>query len=53
MGSIVGSIVSGVSLGVLEGLTKAVYPQASSSVIFVMMIAVLLIKPTGLFGWEK
>jgi branched-chain amino acid transport system permease protein len=53
MGSIVGSIISGVSLGVLEGLTKAVYPQASSSVIFVMMIAVLLIKPTGLFGWEK
>jgi branched-chain amino acid transport system permease protein len=53
MGSIVGSIISGVGLGVLEGLTKAVYPQASSSVIFVMMIVVLLIKPTGLFGWEK
>jgi branched-chain amino acid transport system permease protein len=53
MGSILGSIVSGVSLGLLEGLTKVVYPQASSSVIFVMMILVLLIKPTGLFGWEK
>jgi branched-chain amino acid transport system permease protein len=53
MGSIVGSIISGVSLGVLEGLTKAVYPQASSSVIFVMMIVVLLIRPAGLFGWEK
>ena len=53
MGSILGSIVSGVSLGLLEGLTKAFYPQASSSVIFVMMIIVLLIRPTGLFGWEK
>jgi branched-chain amino acid transport system permease protein len=53
MGSILGSIVSGVSLGLLEGLTKVVYPQASSSVIFVMMILVLLVKPTGLFGWEK
>jgi branched-chain amino acid transport system permease protein len=53
MGSILGSIVSGVSLGLLEGLTKVVYPQASSSVIFVMMILVLLIRPTGLFGWEK
>jgi branched-chain amino acid transport system permease protein len=53
MGSIVGSIISGVSLGVLEGLTKALYPQASSSVIFVMMIVVLLIRPAGLFGWEK
>jgi branched-chain amino acid transport system permease protein len=53
MGSILGSIVSGLSLGVLEGLTRAIYPQASGSVIFVMMIVVLLIKPTGLFGWEK
>lgn len=53
MGSILGSIVSGVSLGLLEGLIKVVYPQASSSVIFVMMILVLLIRPTGLFGWEK
>jgi branched-chain amino acid transport system permease protein len=53
MGSILGSIVSGVSLGLLEGLTKVVYPQASSSVIFVMMILVLLIRPTGLFGWES
>src|SRR5947208_756320 len=53
MGSILGSIVSGVSLGLLEGLTKAVYPQASSTVIFAMMILVLLIRPAGLFGWEK
>jgi branched-chain amino acid transport system permease protein len=53
MGSILGSIVSGVALGLLEGLTKVIYPQASSSVIFVMMILVLLIRPTGLFGWEK
>ena len=53
MGSILGSIVSGVTLGLLEGLTKAVYPQASSTVIFVMMILVLLVRPAGLFGWEK
>jgi branched-chain amino acid transport system permease protein len=53
MGSILGSIVTGVSLGVLEGLTRAIYPQASGSVVFVMMIVVLLIRPTGLFGWER
>ena len=53
MGSILGSILTGVSLGLIEGLTKVVYPQASSTVIFVMMIVVLLLKPAGLFGWEK
>lgn len=49
MGSIVGAIVAGFGLGVLEGLTKVFYPQASSTIIFVMMIAILLIKPAGLF----
>ena len=53
MGSILGSIVTGVSLGLLEGLTKVFYPQASSMVIFVLMIVVLMIKPHGLFGQER
>ncbi len=50
MGSIMGSIVTGFALGVVEGLTKVFYPQASSTVIFVLMALVLLIKPSGLFG---
>jgi branched-chain amino acid transport system permease protein len=50
MGSILGSIVSGFGLGVIEGLTKVYYPQGSSTVIFVVMIIVLLTRPTGLFG---
>jgi len=50
MGSIGGSIVTGVGLGVIEGLTKVFYPEASSTVIFVIMAIVLLIKPAGLFG---
>ena len=50
MGSILGSIVTGFGLGVAEGLTKVVYPEASSTVIFVIMILVLLVKPSGLFG---
>ncbi|MDP4590158.1 MAG: branched-chain amino acid ABC transporter permease [Burkholderiaceae bacterium] len=50
MGSIAGSIVTGLGLGVVEGLTKVFYPQASSVSIFVIMIIVLLIKPAGLFG---
>ena len=53
MGSILGSILTGVSLGLIEGLTKVVYPQASSTVIFVMMIVILLLRPAGLFGWDK
>ena len=53
LGSILGSIVTGLSLGVLEGLTKVFYPQGSNMVIFVVMIIVLLIKPAGLFGTEK
>jgi branched-chain amino acid transport system permease protein len=50
MGSILGSIVTGLGLGVVEGLTKAFYAEASSTVIFVIMAIVLLIRPAGLFG---
>jgi branched-chain amino acid transport system permease protein len=50
MGSILGSIVTGYLLGVIEGLTKVFYPQASSTVVFVLMALVLLVKPAGLFG---
>jgi len=50
MGSILGSILTGFSLGLIEGLTKVFYPEASSTVVFVIMAIVLLIKPTGLFG---
>jgi branched-chain amino acid transport system permease protein len=50
MGSILGSIVTGFMLGLVEGLTKVFYPQASATVIFVIMAIVLLIKPAGLFG---
>ena len=50
MGSIVGSIVTGFGLGVVEGFTKVFYPEASSTVIFVIMALVLLVRPAGLFG---
>jgi branched-chain amino acid transport system permease protein len=50
MGSIMGSIVTGFTLGVIEGLTKVFYPEASNTVIFVIMAGVLLLKPAGLFG---
>jgi branched-chain amino acid transport system permease protein len=50
MGSILGSIVTGLGLGLIEGLTKVVYPEASAVVIFVIMIVVLLVRPAGLFG---
>jgi branched-chain amino acid transport system permease protein len=50
MGSIMGSIVTGFGLGVVEGLTKVFYPEASNTVIFIIMAIVLLIKPAGLFG---
>ncbi len=50
MGSILGSIVTGFGLGVAEGLTKVFYPQASATVIFVVMVIVLLARPSGLFG---
>ena len=53
MGSIMGSIVTGFGLGLVEGLTKVFYPEASSTVIFVIMAIVLLIKPAGLFGQAK
>jgi branched-chain amino acid transport system permease protein len=53
MGSIMGSIVTGFALGVIEGLTKVFYPEASNTVIFVIMAIVLLIKPAGLFGTQK
>jgi len=50
MGSIMGSIVTGFGLGVIEGLTKVFYPEASTTVIFLVMAIVLLIRPAGLFG---
>jgi branched-chain amino acid transport system permease protein len=50
MGSIMGSIVTGFGLGVIEGLTKVFYPEASSTVIFVVMALVLLVRPAGIFG---
>ena len=50
MGSILGSIVTGFALGLVEGLTKVFYPEASNTVIFVIMAVVLLVRPTGLFG---
>jgi branched-chain amino acid transport system permease protein len=50
MGSILGSIVTGLGLGIVEGLTKVFYAEASSTVIFVIMAIVLLIRPAGLFG---
>jgi branched-chain amino acid transport system permease protein len=50
MGSILGAIVSGFALGLVEGLTKVFYPEASSTVIFAIMALVLLVKPAGLFG---
>ncbi|RBP34026.1 amino acid/amide ABC transporter membrane protein 1 (HAAT family) [Marinobacter pelagius] len=52
MGSIGGAIITGVLMGVVEGLTKTFYPPASSAVIFLVMVVVLLIRPTGLFGKE-
>jgi branched-chain amino acid transport system permease protein len=53
MGSILGAIVSGFALGLIEGLTKVFYPEASSTVIFAIMVLVLLVKPAGLFGRES
>ena len=52
MGSILGSILTGVALGLVEGLTKVFYPEASSVVVFVIMAIVLMIRPAGLFGKE-
>jgi branched-chain amino acid transport system permease protein len=53
MGSIMGSIVTGFGLGIIEGLTKVFYPEASNTVIFIIMAIVLMFKPAGLFGKEK
>jgi branched-chain amino acid transport system permease protein len=53
MGSILGSILTGLGLGVIEGLTRVYYPEASEVVVFVVMVIVLLLRPAGLFGKEK
>ncbi|HET6757556.1 MAG TPA: branched-chain amino acid ABC transporter permease [Burkholderiales bacterium] len=53
MGSILGSIVTGLGLGLIEGLTRVFYPEASAVVVFVIMAIVLLVRPAGLFGREK
>jgi branched-chain amino acid transport system permease protein len=53
MGSIMGAILTGFGLGVIEGLTKYFYPEASTTVIFVVMVIVLMVRPAGLFGKER
>ncbi|MNS92308.1 branched-chain amino acid transporter permease subunit LivH [compost metagenome] len=53
MGSIMGSILTGLGLGVIEGLTRVFYPEGSATVVFVVMVIVLLLRPAGLFGKEK
>jgi len=53
MGSIMGSILTGLMLGVVEGLTRVFYPEGSATVVFVIMVLVLLVRPAGLFGKEK
>jgi branched-chain amino acid transport system permease protein len=53
MGSIMGAILTGFGLGIIEGLTKVFYPEASNTVIFIIMAIVLLVKPAGLFGTQK
>ena len=53
MGSIMGSIITGFGLGVIEGLTKVFYPEASNTVIFIIMAVVLMLRPQGLFGTPK
>jgi branched-chain amino acid transport system permease protein len=53
MGSIMGSIVTGMSLGVIEGITKVIYAPAANTVIFILMVIVLLVRPNGLFGKEQ
>ncbi|MGZ5847167.1 MAG: branched-chain amino acid ABC transporter permease, partial [Ramlibacter sp.] len=52
MGSILGAIVSGLVLGMVEGFTKVIYPEASNIVVFVIMAIVLVLRPAGLFGRE-
>ena len=53
MGSIMGSILTGLGLGIIEGLTRVFYPQLSATVVFIIMAIVLMIRPAGLFGKEK
>jgi branched-chain amino acid transport system permease protein len=53
MGSILGSILTGLALGLIEGLTKVFYAELSSTVVFIIMVIVLMIRPAGLFGREK
>ncbi|MDX3904687.1 MAG: branched-chain amino acid ABC transporter permease [Pigmentiphaga sp.] len=53
MGSIMGSILTGLGLGLVEGLAKVIYPEASATVVFVVMVIVLLLRPSGLFGKGK
>ncbi|HJW01870.1 MAG TPA: branched-chain amino acid ABC transporter permease [Azospira sp.] len=53
MGSILGSVITGLGLGLLEGLTKVFYPEASAIVVFIVMAIVLMVRPAGLFGKEK
>jgi branched-chain amino acid transport system permease protein len=53
MGSILGSVVTGLALGVIEGLTRVYYPEGSEVVVFVVMVIVLLLRPAGLFGKER
>ncbi len=52
MGSILGSVITGLGLGLLEGMTRVFYPEASSIVVFVVMVLVLMVRPAGLFGKE-
>jgi branched-chain amino acid transport system permease protein len=53
MGSILGAVLTGFGLGVIEGLTKVFYPEASNTVIFIIMVIVLILRPAGLFGRER
>ncbi len=53
MGSILGSVVTGLGLGIIEGMTKVFWPEASATVVFMIMAVVLMIRPAGLFGREK
>lgn len=53
MGSILGSVITGLGLGLVEGMTRVFYPEASSIVVFVIMVLVLMVRPSGLFGKEN
>jgi len=52
MGSIIGAVITGLAMGLIEGLTKVYYPEAANTVIFVVMVVVLMLRPAGLFGKE-